>query len=340
MKVAVVGAGHLGRVHVRTYGELPEVELVGVVDTDRAVADEVADSVGTRAFYDHRDLIGLAEAVSVVVPTQVHYPVARDLLDAGIHLIVEKPMTMTAEEAEDLVLLANRRRVALQVGHVERFNPAVVAVRPYVHDPRYIECDRISPFSFRSIDVGVVLDMMIHDLDIVMAFVNSEPAEIEGAGVAVFGRHEDMASARIGFENGCVAYLRASRISDKRLRKIRIFQADSYISVNYAERRAQVFRRKRTLTEDELASLPQRYPRLEDAQRYMFDNLLDISEVPIREEEPLRMELKAFVEAVRGGAEPPVPGELGLRTMRLAARVLDSISEVQNAAAIPPDKRR
>jgi len=331
LKVAVVGVGHLGRAHARIYSEMDEVELVGVVDANPAVADQVADSLSTRAFYNHSDIIGLAEAASVATPTDVHFPVARELIEAGIHLIIEKPMTPSLDEAEELVRLAEEKNVRLQVGHVERFNPAVMAVESYIENPRFIECDRISPFSFRSIDIGVVLDLMIHDLDIVLAFVGSEPVEVEGLGVAVFGEHEDMASARIVFENGCVSYLRASRISNKRLRKIRVFQPDSYISLNYAEHTAQIFRRKKSLSQAELLELRNRYPSLEEAQKYLFQNLLEIKEVPIKEEEPLRMELRSFVQAVMEGREPEVSGELGLRAMRLASRILESIRRNQES---------
>ena len=332
LKVAVVGVGHLGRVHARIYSEMEESELVGVVDIDPAVADQVADSLSTRAFYDHRDIIGLADAASVVTPTRTHFKIARELIDAGIHLIIEKPMTLSLAEAEELVTAARNKNVCLQVGHVERFNPAVLAVAPYIREPRFIECDRISPFSFRSIDIGVVLDLMIHDLDIVLAFVKSEPVEVEAMGVAVFGEHEDMASARIRFENGCIAYLRASRISNKRLRKIRVFQPDSYISLNYAEHTAQIFKRKKSLTQQELMELRKKYPSIEEAQNYLFENLLEIREVPIKDEEPLRMELRSFVKAVREGAEPKVSGELGLRAMRLATRILDSIRANQEGS--------
>jgi len=309
------------------------VELVGVVDTNRAVADQVADSLSTRAFYSHRDIIGLADAASVATPTESHFSVACELLNAGIHLIIEKPITPSLEEAEELVALAKKKGVCLQVGHVERFNPAVMAVAPYIHSPRFIECDRISPFSFRSVDIGVVLDLMIHDLDIVLAFVKSEPVEVEALGVAVFGEHEDMASARIRFANGCLAYLRASRISSKRLRKIRVFQPDSYITLNYAEQTAHILRRKKRLSKEQLLMLREQYPSLEEAQQYLFRNLLEIETVPIKEdEEPLRMELRSFIEAIRTGREPEVSGELGLKAMRLATRILDSIRRNQESS--------
>ncbi|RKY13092.1 MAG: gfo/Idh/MocA family oxidoreductase [Planctomycetota bacterium] len=333
LRVAVVGVGHLGRVHSRIYSEMEGVELVGVVDTNRAVADQVADSLSTRAFYSHRDIIGLADAASVATPTESHFPVACELLNAGIHLIIEKPITPSLEEAEELVALAKKKGVCLQVGHVERFNPAVMAVAPYIRSPRFIECDRISPFSFRSIDIGVVLDLMIHDLDIVLAFVKSEPVEVEALGVAVFGEHEDMASARIRFANGCLAYLRASRISSKRLRKIRVFQPDSYITLNYAEQTAHILRRKKRLSKEQLLMLREQYPSLEEAQQYLFRNLLEIETVPIKEdEEPLRMELRSFIEAIRTGREPEVSGELGLKAMRLATRILDSIRRNQESS--------
>ena len=341
LRVAVIGVGHLGRVHARVYSEMSDTELVGVVDIDRARADSVAESLGTRAFYDHKDVIETVDAVSVVVPTKKHYSITKDFLNAGVHTIVEKPMTRTVEHAEDLVRIARQKNCVLQVGHIERFNPAVIAVRDLIKEPRFIECDRIGRFSFRSVDIGAVLDLMIHDLDIVLAFVKSEPVEVEAIGVPVFGAHEDMASARIKFENGCLAYLRASRISDRSMRKIRIFQPDVYISINYAERRAQVFRKKKVPSPQDLIELQKKHSSIEEAQEYLFNNLLDIKEVPIEEdEEPLKMELSSFLTSVREGKPPVVSGELGLCSMRLAYRILDSIQENRNAASIHSDMRR
>ncbi|MCX7704007.1 MAG: Gfo/Idh/MocA family oxidoreductase [Planctomycetota bacterium] len=339
LKVAVVGVGHLGKAHARIYSETKGVELVGVVDIDSAVARAVADKLGTRAFYDHRDVLGMVDAVSIVVPTNKHYEIAKDFLEAGVHTFLEKPMTKTVEEAESLVRLAKEKGCILQIGHIERFNPAVIAVKELVKEPRFIECDRISKFSFRSLDIGVVLDMMIHDLDIVLAFVNSEPVEVEGVGIAVFGSYEDMASARIKFKNGCLAYLRVSRISNKSMRKIRVFQADSYLSIDYAERTAKVFRKKEAVfLKEDVATLPRRVSSLEDAQKYLFENLIEMREVPIAEdEEPLRLELESFIESVEEGKPPLVSGELALRTMRLAYRILQSIQENSYATPLRSD---
>lgn len=340
LRVAVIGVGHLGRVHARVYSEMSNVELVGVVDIDRARADSVAEALQTRAFYNHTDVLELVDAASIVVPTQKHYSIAKEFLNSGIHTIVEKPMTRTVEHAEELVHLARRKGCVLQVGHIERFNPAVIAVKELIKEPRFIECDRIGRFSFRSMDIGVVLDLMIHDLDIVLAFVNSEPVEVEAIGVPVFGVHEDMASARVRFENGCLAYLRASRISDRSMRKIRIFQSDVYVSINYAERRAQVFKKKKTLSTEELVEFQKRHSSIEEAQKYLFDHLLDIKEVPIEDdEEPLKTELSSFISSIGEGKPPVVSGELGLRSMRLAYRILESIQENRDAASIHSDMR-
>jgi len=343
LRLAVIGVGHLGKAHARIYSEIDGVELVGVVDIDRAAANSVADKLGTRAFYDHKDVLDAVDAVSIVVPTHKHYEIAKEFLQRGINTFLEKPMTRTVEEAEELVEIARNKNCVLQIGHIERFNPAVIAVKDLMKEPRFIECDRISKFSFRSLDIGVVLDLMIHDLDIVLTFVNSEPEEVEGVGLAVFGPYEDMASARIKFKNGCLAYLRASRISNKSMRKIRVFQIDSYLSIDYAERTAKVFKKKANITalREEIASLPKKSLSLEEAQKYLFENLIDIKEVAITEdEEPLRLELESFVESVQEEKPPVVSGELGLRTMRLAHRILKSIKENSYAAPIGSDMRR
>jgi predicted dehydrogenase len=213
----------------------------------------------------------------------------------------------------------------MQVGHVERFNPAVVAVREYLDKPRFIECDRISAFSFRSMDVGVVLDMMIHDIDIVLAFVDSPVKEIDAMGVSVVGMHEDMANARICFENGCIANLRASRISRKTMRKIRIFQEDTYVSLNYGTHKAQVFKKTGSFDPKALLEFRQNASSVKHAQELMFEKLLTIREIDIVIEEPLKKELESFVQSIESGTEPVVSGELGLKTMQIASHILEAI---------------
>ncbi len=325
LKVGVVGVGHLGKVHARVYSELDTVQLVAVADIDQEEAQAAADKYGCEALSDYRDMIDKVDGASVVVPTDLHFQVASDFIRAGKHVIVEKPMTLTLKEAEDLVALTRQNNVIMQVGHVERFNPAVVAVREHIQVPRFIECDRISAFSFRSMDVGVVLDMMIHDIDIVLAFVDSPVEEIDAMAVSVVGRHEDMANARIRFKNGCIANLRASRVSRKTMRKIRIFQEDTYVSLNYGTHKVQVFKKTGQFDPKVLLEFKQNAPSVKDAQEMMFAKLLTIREIDIVFEEPLKKELESFVQSIESGTEPVVSGELGLKTMQIVTHILDAI---------------
>ncbi|MFH1422336.1 MAG: Gfo/Idh/MocA family oxidoreductase [Planctomycetota bacterium] len=327
IRVGVVGAGHLGKIHTRVYSELPQAELVAVIDSNKMVADEVAAKYGVKPLYHHHDAIGMIEAVSVAVPTANHFTIAKDLIEAGMHVIVEKPMTKSIEESAELVSLSKKHNIVLQVGHVERFNPAILAVREYIHNPKFIECDRISPFSFRSMDIGVVLDMMIHDLDIVLAFVHSNITEIEAMGVNVLGPLEDMASARISFENGCIAYLRASRISRKRMRKIRVFQEDSYISLDYSAQKAQVYKKGEQFTVEKLAELRESLPSAEEAQKFIFGNLLNVHEINVEPDEPLKIELESFLQSIIEGKEAVVSGDVALKTMEITSLILESIKQ-------------
>jgi predicted dehydrogenase len=325
VKVGVVGVGHLGKIHARVYSELPEVTLVAVADIDGEQARSTARKYNCEAFNDFHDMIDLVDAASVVVPTDLHFQVASEFIKAGKHVIVEKPMTLKLKEAEDLVSLSRQNNIIMQVGHVERFNPAVVAVREYIDSPRFIECDRISAFSFRSMDVGVVLDMMIHDIDIVLAFVDSPVEEIDAMGVSVVGPHEDMANARILFANGCIANLRASRVSRRTMRKIRIFQEDTYVSLNYGTHKAQVFKKTGDFDPAMLLEFKQNVSTVKDAQELMFKKLLTIREIDIVIEEPLKKELESFIQSIEGGTEPVVSGELGLKTMQIASHILEAM---------------
>jgi predicted dehydrogenase len=325
IKVGVVGVGHLGKIHARVYSELPQAELTTIVDVNKSVANEVSAKYKAKALYDHHEAIGAVEAVSIAVPTDSHFNIAKDLIQAGLHVIVEKPMTKSIEEAQELVRLAKLHNIVLQVGHVERFNPAILAVKEFINNPRFIECDRISPFSFRSIDIGVVLDMMIHDLDIILAFIDSPIREIEAMGINVLGPHEDMASARITFENDCIAYVRASRISRKRVRKIRIFQEDTYVSLDYSTQKAQIFRRGEQFPLEKLTALRESVSSADEAQKIIFEKLLNIREIDVKTDEPLKIELQSFLDSVAEGKGAVVSGETALKTMQMASLILESI---------------
>jgi predicted dehydrogenase len=314
-----VGVGHLGRQHARIYHQLGA--LVAVVDADPARAAEIAAPYGVPAYGDYRELFGRVDAVSIAVPTVAHHAVARDFLDRGIPALVEKPLAKTLEQGQDLCRIARARKAILQVGHVERFNPAVTAVLEVIRRPRFIEAHRLSPFRFRSSDIDVVMDLMIHDLDIVLHLNPSPLKRVDAVGMSLLFGKEDISNARLEFEDGCVANLTASRISDKTMRKTRIFSEDCYVTVDTLSKEAWIYRttpklgealknlpKDRDLTLADLATIPK--------------ELYSIQEVKLAEEEPLLRELASFLDCVEQGREPVVPGEHGVRAMQAAETIL------------------
>lgn len=308
LRVAVVGVGYLGRHHARVYAGMPGVRLVGVVDADAERAKCVADEYGCRTFSDLRDLAGKIDAASVVTPTPSHHPVAESLLSHGIHLLIEKPMAATLQEADALIALADRNRCILQVGHIERFNAGVRALRRELVDPRFIECHRMGTFVERGIDVHVILDLMIHDIDIVLSLIPSAPVEVRAVGVPVLTSHIDIANVRLAFQNGAVANLTASRVSGAKLRKLRVFQPNTYFSLDYALPELVVCRRTTPA----------------DAARPSV-----VSEkIAIEMQEPLLAELSAFVESVATGRAAAVSGHDGRAALALALQVVDQIRHV------------
>jgi predicted dehydrogenase len=311
VRAAVVGVGYLGRFHAEKYRAQRGTELVGVADVDEARAREVASALGVQAFTDHRQLLGRVDCASVAVPTQHHHAVARDLLQGGIDVLVEKPLTTTLEEAKQLVELAVRGGRVLQVGHLERFNPAFVALEGVVRQPRFIECHRLAPFTERGTDVDVILDLMIHDLDVILSMVPSALRSVEAVGVPVLTSSVDIANARLRFANGCIANVTASRVSLKRERKLRIFQADAYLSVDYDERRVRICRRE-TGPDGQTA--------------------LTFEEREVAEADALEAEIDAFVHAVREHAPPPVTGWDGLRALEVAHVIRESVETEARAA--------
>jgi predicted dehydrogenase len=313
LRAAVVGVGYLGRFHAEKYAAHPGVELVAVVDIDGERARQLAAQLGVEAATDYRTLIGRIDCASVVVPTQHHHVVAKDLLESDIDVLVEKPLTGTVEEGKALVELAVRRERVLQVGHLERFNPAVVALAGVVTEPRFIECHRLAPFSERGTDVDVVLDLMIHDLDVILSMVPSAVRSVEAVGVPVLSSSVDIANARLRFANGCIANLTASRVSLKRERKMRIFQPDAYLAVDYGEHRVLICRREPGA--DGQAALV-----LEDRE--------------VAEADALEAEIDAFVRAVRGRAAPPVSGWDGLRALEVAHVIRESLETEVRAAQL------
>jgi predicted dehydrogenase len=328
MRVGVVGIGHLGQHHARIYRSLPGVTLEGVADTDPKRRFEVGTRLGVRAYEDWRALLDKVDAISVVVPTTAHREIALPFIEAGKHVLVEKPIAATVEDARALVDAARARKVVLQVGHIERFNPAIRAAERFIEDPRYVVADRIAPPTFRSKDIGVVLDLMVHDLDILLEFVKDPVARLEALGIPVLSRSEDMADARITFAQGCVADLRSSRISMKKMRKIRFFQRTAYVSIDYDQRRVSVFRRSKAV-EDELIDPTALDPKEmgTDMQAFVFANLIDMEEFAMDQgEDALTVELSSFVGACRGEHAPVVPGEHGLRAVEVALRIQGEIA--------------
>lgn len=306
LKVGVVGVGALGQHHARVYAELPEAQLVGVVDRDAVRAQAIATRHGCRVFADAAALAAEVDAVSVAVPTAFHLAVAGPLLEAGRHVLVEKPITATLEEADALIALAARKDLRLQVGHVERFNPALEVLRRAVDKPRFVEVHRLGAFSPRSLDIDVVLDLMIHDLDIVLDLDGSEPVQVDAVGVPVLTPRVDIANARLRFASGLIANLTASRVSADRVRKFRVFAPRTYVSVDLAAREARVFR---------LLGGDAREPEI------------DMEVSPASQEEPLRLQLASFVAACQSGRRPVVSGEDGRRALALARTILERMSD-------------
>ena len=308
LRAGVVGVGYLGRFHALKYAAHPDVDLVAVVDVDGDRCRAVATEVGAHEYGDHRALVDRVDCVSVAVNTQHHYRVARDLLEAGIDVLVEKPVTTTLEEGKELVELAVRGQRVLQVGHLERFNPALRAATEVITEPRFLECHRLAPFVDRGTDVDVIRDLMIHDLDVIQSFVGAEVATVESVGVPVLTSRVDIANARLRFANGCIANVTASRVSMKRERKLRVFQPDAYVAIDYDQRTVRICRRVAAETPGALA------------------------EITVREHDagagdPLRDEIAAFVAAVRTRAAPVVGGREGLRALELAERIAASLEQ-------------
>ena len=310
IRTGVVGVGSLGQWHARIYSEMPDVELVGVYDADRKRAKEIADRYHAAVFKTVDELAGAAEALNVVVPTDKHRAVAGTIIEQGKHVLVEKPIAASTEEAEELVALAQKHGVILQVGHVERFNPVLAVVNPAQQKPHYVEALRIAPYPPprfgllpRGTEVSVILDLMIHDLEIILHLVQSKVVDIRAVGVPILSKTEDIANVRLRFENGCIANVTASRISMERQRKIRMFLPDAYVSLDYQEQTGKILRKK----------------------------LLGIEkkDIPIHKGEPLALELRSFVDCVRNRTAPVVSGEHAAEALKLAVAICQSIRRGQ-----------
>ena len=307
VRIGVIGVGHIGAHHARIYSQIPDVRLVAVVDTDQKRREKVAREYSTTGYANHVDILDKVDAVSVVVPTHLHYPVAKDFLEKGVHCLIEKPITPTLEEAEDLLGIARKKNLILQIGHVERFNSAILEAQKYIKEPKFIEAYRLGPYDPRTSNIGVVLDLMIHDIDIVLYLVRSAVKNIDAIGGSVLSQNEDIANARINFQNGCVANISASRVSLEKFRKIRIFQKDVYISLDYVNQSLKIYQKKGK----EVKSMKD----------------MMILRPQLQKTDPLREELTHFIQCVRKNRKPLVSGKHGRDALEIALEILKKIKE-------------
>ncbi|MBI3355680.1 MAG: Gfo/Idh/MocA family oxidoreductase [Nitrospirae bacterium] len=319
LRAGVVGVGHLGQHHARLYTALPDSMLVGVTDQDLERARTIADRHGVQAFLNLSDLLKQVDAVSVAVPTSAHYNITKACLDAGKHVLVEKPIAVTPAEARELVGLAKAKGCRLQVGHSERFNPIMQMMRPHIQRPAFFECHRLGTYSERGTDVDVVLDLMIHDLDLVLSFHPGPVEEVRAAGVPVLSSTIDIANARIQFLSGCVANLTASRVSLNKMRRMRLFQRDSYVSIDFQTRQGMIGRRS-----------------TDQSQRPK----ITIEEFKGSDGEPLKLQLESFLQSIRTGSCPVVSGEDGAAALEVAYQVLAAMKSFTDRHIGQMDKGR
>jgi predicted dehydrogenase len=325
LRVGVVGVGHLGKEHARILATLPDVELVGVADPNPSQVELVAQRCGTRAFRDHRDLLPLVEAAVIAAPTSHHAALAADFLARGLPLLVEKPMTQTVRQAEEMIELAQQHGTLLQIGHIERFNPAFEELLRHPLQPKFITCERYSGFSGRSTDIGVVLDLMIHDLDLVLALVQAPVRTVEALGVAVLGGNEDLAQARVTFTNGCVADLKASRVHPTPVRCMHVFAPEGFAGVDFGRRHLTLMQPAEHLRQCRLDSRRLDAATLASLKAQLFGRHVQVQELDCSAGDQLTRELQEFLHCVRTGQRPRVDGTAGRDALALAGRILDSL---------------
>jgi predicted dehydrogenase len=308
LRAGVIGVGYLGRFHARIYNDMEGVDLVGVADTDRETADRVANEYDTRAFYDPMALLDEVDVVSVVVPTSLHRQVAVPYLEKGIHMLLEKPVASTLEDARVIVETARKHGATLQIGHLERFNAGIMALADHVNEPRFIEAHRLGPFVERATDVDVVTDLMIHDIDIILSLVGDKLTSVSATGTPVLTDHVDIANARLEFANGAVANVTASRVSNKKFRRIRVFGRNSYRAINFVDQQLEV-------------AYPGDIPEGQNYPEIVYETH------SITPSQPLDAELEHFIDVIRQGGEPLVTGEDGMEALRVAMQVTDLIKQ-------------
>jgi predicted dehydrogenase len=317
----VIGVGHLGQHHVRIYRELPQAELAGIYDTDPERMREIAETYETRAYDSMESLLEDVSAVSLAVPTSLHYELGKLILSQGRHVLIEKPITETVEQGKELVELADRKGAVLYTGHTERFSPALRSARSWIHKPRYIEALRMAGFGFRGTDVSVIHDLMIHDIDLVLSTTDSELDQVTAVGVPVLTRNVDIANARLSFADGTIATLTASRVSIDRVRKLRFFQEDAYISIDFLKRDARIYHRKADI---------KAIPASPGASPDMMD-LVEMKMPPVGDDEPLMLEIQDFLSSVRGEKEPEIPGRAGVEALEVATEI---VRDIENRLAM------
>jgi predicted dehydrogenase len=324
-KVGILGVGHLGRLHTSLYKEINSVEITGIYDVNSEKAQKVGDELGVLVFKEVDELLNQVDAVNIVTPTPDHFSSAQKALDNDCHLFVEKPITDSVEQAEKIIQLAKEKNKILQVGHIERFNPALLALEDVKLNPIFIESHRLASFNPRGSDVAVILDLMIHDLDLILSLVKSKPAKIDASGVGVISNHIDIANARIQFENGCVANVTASRISAKKMRKMRIFQQDAYISLDFTDGFSEIYY---IPAEDQVAfkdgTLAFSLGEINTGEK---KKEIKYNKLQRKDINPLKFELETFVDAIIANIGPVVSGEDGLNALRLAKEVMKKIDD-------------
>jgi predicted dehydrogenase len=320
LKIGVSGAGHLGKIHLNLIREIPGFKLMGFFDTDPATVKQVSEEYKIKSFDNYDDLLENVDVVDIVTPTIEHYADAIKAINRYKHVFIEKPITHTVEEAENLVALAREAKVKVQAGHVERFNPAFTAAQTYINAPMFIETHRLAQFNPRGTDVSVVLDLMIHDIDIVLSLVKSSVKKIHASGVAVISDSPDIANARIEFDNGCVANLTASRISMKKMRKSRFFQRDAYIAVDFLKRKTEVIRLKELIGEADPLSV------IIDLGKNKGQKIIYFENPKVEESNAIKSELESFADAITEDKEPVVTASDGLNALKVAHKILENLN--------------
>jgi predicted dehydrogenase len=320
VKIGVIGVGHLGQHHVRIFKEIPDCELVGIHDKNEDRASEISRLYSVKAYPEYEELLADIDAIDIAVTTTHHYRLAKTALEKGKHLFIEKPITSTLAEGEELNRLAREKNLKIQVGHIERFNPIVLKIAEDIKDPMFIESHRLAPFTPRGSDVSVVLDLMIHDIDLILTFVRSDIRDIRASGVCILTPNIDIANARLEFENGAIANVTASRVSLKRERKIRFFQKDAYISLDFQNKKVTVLKKSKDIK----SMLPE---ILLDNKPFNSDDLVDLKTIDASDidKDALTLELESFVEAISSGKKPEVDGVSGVKALKVALEIVEKI---------------